>query len=166
MPSEKRRVLIIGGGFSGLVCARDLSWGFDVTVIDAKEFFEYTPGILRAYVKPAHFDALSFTLAPVLEKHVGVKFIWGEAKAVDYEANTVSVKQMFSKEVEKVGFDYLIVAAGCNFNFLHKWGESLWFPTIYEDARPASNWSHIDERYMEGRRRHIMEEYNKIKVRQ
>jgi len=164
MPSEKRRVLIIGGGFSGLVCARDLSWGFDVTVIDAKEFFEYTPGILRAYVKPAHFDALSFTLAPVLEKHVGVKFIWGEAKNVDYEANTVSVKQMFSKEIEKVGFDYLIVAAGCNFNFLHKWGESLWFPTIYEDARPHSNWSHIDERFMEGRRRHIMEEYNKIKA--
>ena len=123
MSTQKRRVLIIGGGFSGLLAARDLSWGFDVTVIDAKEFFEYTPGILRAYVKPSHFEALSFTLAPVLEKHVGVKFIWGEAKAVDGAANTVTVKQMFSQTTEKIGYDYLIVASGCNFNFLHKWGE-------------------------------------------
>lgn len=162
--SQKRRVLIIGGGFSGLLAARDLSWGFDVTVIDAKEFFEYTPGILRAYVKPSHFEALSFTLGAVLEKHVGVKFIWGECKSVDGDSCTVSVKQMFSKEVERIGYDYLIVASGCNFNFLHKWGESLWFPTIYEDARPHSNWPEFDERYHEGRRRHIMQEHNKIKA--
>jgi len=164
MPSDKRRVLIIGGGFSGLLAARDLAWGFDVTVVDAKEFFEYTPGILRAYVKPAHFEALSFNLGAVLEKHVGVKFIWGEAKEVDVEKNTVSVKQMFSSAVEKIGYDYLICASGCNFNFLHKWGESLWFPTIYEEARPHSQWPHLDERFMEGRRRHIMEEYTKIKA--
>jgi len=44
-----------------------------------------------------------------------------------------------------------------------QWGESLWFPTIYEDARPASAWPHLDERQIEGRRRHINEEYQKIK---
>lgn len=32
-----------------------------------EEFFEYTPGVLRAYVKPKHLDALSFTLQPVIE---------------------------------------------------------------------------------------------------
>ena len=64
---NKRRVLIIGGQFSGNFTARDLRKHFNVTVVDAKEFFEYTPGILRAYVKPAHFDSLSFTLQPVYE---------------------------------------------------------------------------------------------------
>ena len=29
-------------------------------VVDAKEFFEYTRGVLRAYVKPAHLGALTF----------------------------------------------------------------------------------------------------------
>ena len=33
----------------------------------AQEFFEYTPGVLRAYVKPKHLDALTFTLQPVIE---------------------------------------------------------------------------------------------------
>ena len=36
-------------------------------VVDAKEFFEYTRGVLRAYVKPAHLGALTFNLQPVLE---------------------------------------------------------------------------------------------------
>lgn len=59
--ADKRRVLVIGGGFSGILAARDLSHKFHVTVVDCKEFFEYTPGILRAFVKPAHFDNLSFS---------------------------------------------------------------------------------------------------------
>lgn len=32
-----------------------------------EEYFEYTPGVLRAYVKPKHLDALTFTLQPVIE---------------------------------------------------------------------------------------------------
>ena len=36
-------------------------------VVDAKEFFEYTRGVLRAYVKPAYLTALSSNLQPLLE---------------------------------------------------------------------------------------------------
>jgi len=159
-----RRVLIVGGGFSGMLAAKDLKWSFDVTIVDAKEFFEYTPGILRAFVKPSHFEALSFSLAPAIEKKIGVKFIWAEVKSIDGNSNTATIKPRWKDGTEELSFDYCIICSGCNFNFLHKWGESLWFPTIYEDARPASNWAHLDERTIEGRRRHIYEEYNKIKA--
>jgi len=161
---EKRRVLVIGGGFSGLLVARDFNKRFNVTVVDAKEFFEYTPGILRAFVKPAHLDSLTFQLAPVLERKLGVKFIWGEVKGINGDKQVATIKPMFANKTEDVEFDYCVIASGCNFNFLHKWGESLWFPTIYEDAIPEGSWSHIDERFLEGRRRHIFEEYNKIKA--
>ena len=53
-PHPKRRVLVVGGSFSGGFVARDLKKHFHVTVVDAKEYFEYTPGVLRAFVKPAH----------------------------------------------------------------------------------------------------------------
>ena len=39
-------------------------------VVDAKEFFEYTGGVLRD-VKPAHRGALTFNLQPVLEGRDG-----------------------------------------------------------------------------------------------
>ena len=38
MPTEKKKVLVIGGGFSGLLVARDLHKQFQVTVVDAKEY--------------------------------------------------------------------------------------------------------------------------------
>jgi len=159
---QKRRVLIIGGSFAGSFCAKDLKKHFHVTVVDAKEYFEYTPGILRAYVKPAHFDALTFTLQPILERKTGVKFIWGEVKQLDGEGKTATIQPMYARDQEKVAFDYCIICAGCNFGPFQPNGESLWFPVIHEDARKVSQWSHIDERFIEGRRRHILEEYHRI----
>jgi len=160
---DERRVLIVGAGFSGLMAARHLKGRFKVTIVDAKEYFEYTPGILRAYVKPSHFDSLSFTLAPVLEQKMGIKFIWGEVTNVDAEGRCATIKPMHGNSEEVVSFDYCILANGCNFNPFHKWGQSLWFPTVHAEARPNGDWPHIDERYIEGRRRHIIEEYEAIK---
>jgi len=162
MGGDKRRALVIGGGFCGLFAAKDLKGRFAVTVVDAKEFFEYTPGILRAYVKPAHFDALTFTLQNVVEHKMGVKFIWGEVKALDADKKKCTIKPMFATENDVIGFDYCAICAGCNFGPFQKWGESLWFPVIHEDARPESAWKHIDERFIEGRRRHILETYQSI----
>merc|ERR1719482_2120965 len=99
-----RRVLVIGGGFAGLCVARDLADHFHVTLIDAKEFFEYTPGILRAYVKPKHLDALTFCLHPVVEGRMGAKFIWGEVLKLDGpnrtpspSASTLSLKAAWAR---------------------------------------------------------------------
>mmetsp|Transcript_38611 Transcript_38611/g.88421 ORF Transcript_38611/g.88421 Transcript_38611/m.88421 type:complete len:465 (-) Transcript_38611:105-1499(-) len=156
------RVLVIGAGFSGFVCARDLRRSFRVTCVDAKEFFEYTPGILRAYVHPEHFNHLTFTLKTALENNLGVKYMWGEVTELDGAGMRARVKPMFAEE-EVIEFDYCVISAGCNFNPMHKYGESLWFPTVHAVARPHSDWKHLDERYIEGRRRHILEEYTVLK---
>jgi hypothetical protein len=163
MAPSQRRVLVVGGSFAGLCCARALKNHFLVTIVDAKEYFEYTPGVLRAYVKPKHLDALTFTVQPVIETRMGCKFIWGEVTELDGPGQTATIKPMFVDEKEIVDFDYCIIAAGCNFGPFHKWGESLWFPTIHEAARPEGSWPHLDERFLEGRRRHILEEYNFLK---
>jgi len=164
MPPQQRRVLIVGGSFAGLCAGRDLRDHYLVTIVDAKEYFEYTPGVLRAYVKPKHLDALTFCLAPVIEERMGCKYIWGEVKDLNGQEKTATIKPMFQSEKETIDFDYCIIAAGCNFGPFHKWGESLWFPTIHEDARPEGSWPHLDERFLEGRRRHILEEYGAIKT--
>merc|ERR1712232_1334346 len=64
---------------------------------------------------------------------------------------------------EIVDFDFCIIASGCNFGPFHKWGESLWFPTIHEAARAEGSWPQFDERFIEGRRRHILDEFNAVK---
>mmetsp|Transcript_64820 Transcript_64820/g.173749 ORF Transcript_64820/g.173749 Transcript_64820/m.173749 type:complete len:533 (+) Transcript_64820:59-1657(+) len=161
-PKQKPRVLVIGCQFSGFLVVRDLHKKFDVTVVDPKEYFEYTPGVLRAYVKPSHFDALTFCIEPVLRK-LGVTFIMGEVTKLDGSRKEATVWTRFSDKDDIVSYDYCVICSGCNFNFLHKWGESLWFPTVHEHARPEGSWSHIDERFIDGRRRHILEEHFRIK---
>jgi len=149
-----------------LFTARVLKKHFHCTIVDAKEFFEYTPGILRCYVKPAHFDSLSFTLQPIIERSMGVKFIWGEVMELDGVNNLAKVKPIYGQTTQEqfdtIYFDYCIICAGCNFNPFSPIGESLWFPTIHSNNRGQSEWGHIDERFIEGRRRHILEEYHKI----
>eukprot|EP00927_Polykrikos_kofoidii_P053578 TRINITY_DN48184_c0_g1_i1.p1 TRINITY_DN48184_c0_g1~~TRINITY_DN48184_c0_g1_i1.p1 ORF type:complete len:472 (-),score=45.95 TRINITY_DN48184_c0_g1_i1:68-1483(-) len=161
-PPRNRRVLVVGAQFSGLAVARGLKDRFYVTVVDAKEYFEYTPGILRAYVKPAHINALTFTLQPVVERELGVKFLWGEVTALDADAKTASIKVPHATEPELVYFDFCIIASGCNFGPFRSTGESLWFPVIHEHARRVSKWAHLDERFLEGRRRHILEEFERL----
>jgi len=137
-----------------------MSTHFLVTIVDAKEFFEYTPGVLRAYVKPKHFDALSFNLHPVIESKMGCKFIWGEVLKLNGDDKTAEIKPMFTNKNEIIDFDYCIICCGCNFN---PNAESMWFPTVHEVTRQVSEWKEFDERYIEGRRRHIWAEWQKIK---
>merc|ERR1712113_826597 len=97
-----------------------------------------------------------------LERSIGVKFIWGEVKNLDGEGKVASIKPMFASVIDEIAFEYCIICAGCNFGPFKPMGESLWFPTIHEEARKVSDWPHIDERFIEGRRRHILEEYHKL----
>eukprot|EP00438_Fugacium_kawagutii_P004716 Skav217796 [mRNA] locus=scaffold1782:385299:388559:- [translate_table: standard] len=139
MAPSQRRVLVVGGSFSGLAAGRDLHRHFLVTIIDAKEFFEYTPGVLRAFVKPKHLDALSFTLQPVIETRMRCKFVWGEVKRINDENKTATYQPIFAKNQETWSDDR---AFGFSLGFLES----------------SSSWPHIDERFLEGRRRHIIEE--------
>lgn len=51
---EKQHVVIVGGGFAGRTALRELRSEFEVTLIETKEYFEYTPSILRCLVEPDH----------------------------------------------------------------------------------------------------------------
>uniref|UniRef100_A0A7S0FWV1 FAD/NAD(P)-binding domain-containing protein n=1 Tax=Pyrodinium bahamense TaxID=73915 RepID=A0A7S0FWV1_9DINO len=161
-PKLRRELLVIGAQFTGTFVAREMKAEFDVTIVDAKEYFEYTPGILRAYVQPAHYEALSFLLEPVLAERMGVRFILGEVTKL--EAQGVSVKPLLGGQMLRLSFDYCIVCSGCNFGPYHKLGESLWAPTIHEAARLESQWDSVDERFLEGRKQHILQEHEAIRA--
>ena len=99
---EQRRVVIIGASHSGLMCARWLSWRRDlhVTVVDRKEYFEYTPGILRCFVDASYHKHL---VCPVATRG---EFLRGDALVED-GALTVDGKP--------VSFDYLVIASGSSY---------------------------------------------------
>ena len=57
-----KRVVVVGGGFAGsnVVCGLEKDERFSVTLIDTKDYFEFTPGVLRVLVEPEHIASLYF----------------------------------------------------------------------------------------------------------
>ena len=82
-----------------------------MTVVDAKEFFEYTPGVLRAHVRPTHLGALTFNLQPVLERRDGSASSGPNRRSNVSPNNKVSVMEVPGME-ETQECDRILCAAG------------------------------------------------------
>ena len=100
-----KRVVIIGGGFAGATAAKRLGKSFDVTLIDSKEYFEFTPGILRGIAEPGHVTKLHVPHVEYL-KHATI--VVGDVTKIDETSVFVGKKALL--------YDYLIVSAGSSYS--------------------------------------------------
>ncbi len=100
-----KRIVIIGGGFAGSLAARKLEKKFDVTLIDTKDYFEFTPGVLKTLINPDHSKNIQVLHNDYL-KHATI--IIGE---VSY-----SNDKYVLVEDTKIEFDYLIICSGSSYN--------------------------------------------------
>ena len=101
----KKRVVIIGGGFAGSTAARKLENDFDVTLIDAKDYFEFTPSVLRTIVEPEHIKKIQ-----VLHKNY-----FNRAVIVNGNAKEVNKKYVIVSK-NKFPYDYLVICSGSEYN--------------------------------------------------
>lgn len=106
-----KKVVVIGGGFAGSQIAKKLQKKFEVTLIDAKEYFEFTPGILRTLVEPEHAKKVQILHKDYLRN---CRIILGKVKSI--KDNFVFVNG------EKIFFDYLAICAGSGYNAPFKEG--------------------------------------------
>lgn len=100
-----KKVVIIGGGFTGSFCAKMLESDFEVTLIDNKDYFEFTPGVLRTLVEPEHrfnIQAMHFSYLK-------------RAKFLNERVVSVSPKEVKTNR-RKLKFDYLVIASGSRYN--------------------------------------------------
>lgn len=100
-----KKLVILGGGFAGAKIAKSLENHFEVTLIDSKDYFEFTPGILRSIVKPDHLKKIQ-----VIHNHYLKK-----AKVIVECIKEVS-KNYVLTDKSKIKFDYLVIALGSSYN--------------------------------------------------
>lgn len=100
-------MVIVGGGFAGAYVARHLQKDkeFSVTLIDTKDYFEFTPGVLRTIVQPLHLGRIQALHQQYLKK---AKFIQGEV--IEVTEHDVAVGK------QRIPFDYLVVSSGSTYN--------------------------------------------------
>lgn len=108
-----KKVVIIGGGFAGSLIAKGLEDSFSTILIDTKDYFEFTPGILRTLVEPEHLKKIHALHSHYLPK---TKLIKGTVQ----EVNALIVTVKTNKKTKKIAFDYLIIASGSSYMRLIK----------------------------------------------
>lgn len=101
-----KKVVIIGGGFCGAYVAKKLEDKLDVTLIDSKDYYEFTPGVLRTIVEPKHAGNIELMHKDYLKK---ARVIVGRVQ--DIHKNKVILES--KREIE---YDYLVIATGSRYN--------------------------------------------------
>lgn len=101
---KKKKVVVVGGGFVGSLVAKNLEKHMDVTLIDNKDYFEFTPSILKVIVNPENIDNIVVRHEDYLKKtHVVKGFV------TEIRNDVVIVGK------DHYSYDYLVVATGSRY---------------------------------------------------
>jgi len=116
-PGERKRVVIIGGGFAGIAAAHALRHAdAEVLLIDRRNHHIFQPllyQVATAVLSPAEIAA---PIRQLEAKQRNVSVLLAEVTGVDVASRTVDAASA-SAGVRKIAFDYLVVATGMRPNY-------------------------------------------------
>jgi NADH dehydrogenase len=123
--TDAKHVVIVGGGFAGLGCARKLAGRDDirVTLIDKHNYHQFQPLFYQVATSQLASADVATSLRKPFRKHRNVGVKMGEVVAVDPAA-----KQVTFASGQTIQGDYLVLAAGSQPNFFHTPGAEHTFP--------------------------------------
>ncbi len=132
---QKPTVVIVGANFSGLSALRHLLRKphlFRIILVDQRDYFEYTPGILRLFCEPDHFNNITKKL-PTGDSYRFHEFIQGKViSIVGGEPESTRTQKILTYQSVKrdrqgatflastttkneLPYDYLILATGATY---------------------------------------------------
>ena len=103
---KKSRIIIIGANFAGLTAASNLGKRHDVTVIDAKQDFQWTPNIHEILSNVKKETSLSLNLETII-KRLGHRFINRTVSSIDGDLQAVTLD-----DKQTLNYDVLLIASG------------------------------------------------------
>jgi NADH dehydrogenase len=124
--AKRHRVVILGGGFGGLVAAQKLKRApVEVTLIDRRNFHLFQPLLYQVATGSLSPGEIAAPLRSVLSKQKNVRVLLGEAVDVDPEAKRVILRDGATFE-----YDSLIVATGSQSSYYGNDAWKEWAPSL------------------------------------
>lgn len=110
--TARKRIVIIGAGFGGLKLAKKLvGSGYQIVLIDKNNFHQFQPLFYQVASSGIEPSSILFPLRKIFQKRKDVYIRVAEVYSVDTE------KKELLTSLDKVWYDYLVIATGVNSNF-------------------------------------------------
>lgn len=110
--TNKKRIVIIGGGFGGLKLARDLSkTNYQIVLLDKNNYHQFQPLFYQVATAGLEPSTISFPFRKIFQRCKNVHIRVTEVKAVYPKKNQLSTT------IGIVDYDYLVIAIGADTNF-------------------------------------------------
>ena len=113
-------VVIIGGGFGGLECARRLARApVTVTLVDRRNHHLFQPLLYQVATAALNASDIAYPIRAALAKQKNARVLLAAATAIDVSARTVTL------DGGVLGYDFLVVATGATHSYF---GHDEWAP--------------------------------------
>src|SRR5690349_20644166 len=113
------RVVIVGGGFGGLTCARSLAAApIELTLIDRQNHHLFQPLLYQVAIAGLAPTEIAVPIRSILRKQKNATVLLAEVTGVDLDRRRVQRAQ--APELE---YDYLVLAHGAR---THYFGHDAW----------------------------------------
>ncbi|MET0457483.1 MAG: NAD(P)/FAD-dependent oxidoreductase [Mycobacterium sp.] len=128
MSNGRTKILIIGGGFGGLFCARSLgNVDVDVTLLDRNACHVFQPLLYQCATGTLSVGQISRSLREELSAHRNVTTLLGEAIDLDPTARRVVARRP-DESTFTLDYDILVVAAGMQQSYFGHDEFAKWAP--------------------------------------
>jgi len=110
--SDRKRVVIVGGGFGGLKLARSLvKSNYQVVLIDKNNFHQFQPLFYQVAMAGLEPSSIAFPLRKIFQRQKNIFIRVTEVTEVDTE------KKVLSTPLGICNYDFLVIAIGADTNF-------------------------------------------------
>jgi NADH:ubiquinone reductase (H+-translocating) len=111
--SEKRRVVIVGGGFAGLTVARKIAENkaFQVVLIDKNNYHQFQPLFYQVAMAGLEPSSIAFPLRKAFQENKNIFIRVTTVESITPENNTIYTP------LGNLQYDYLVLAMGADTNF-------------------------------------------------
>jgi NADH dehydrogenase len=117
--NSNAHIVIVGGGFAGLGCARTLAKQRDVriTLIDKNNYHQFQPLLYQVATAELGGGDVATSLRETFRDHPNVDVKMSEVMVADPKSRTVT-----TRDGQQYQGDFLVLAAGSHANFFHTQG--------------------------------------------
>lgn len=113
---QRKRIVIVGGGFAGLAAAKEFrrSSEVEITLIDRRNHHLFQPLLYQVAMAGLSPAEIAEPIRGILSRQKNVRVLQGEVRSVDFDSNRVIA------DFGEVPYDYLIMACGAKHSYFGK----------------------------------------------